>query len=351
MLQRGSLRESIYRRKGGGDYRADNQCGRNRFMGMAKYDRLLYILNLLRTRRNLNAARLATECGVTERSIYRDILSLSEANVPVYYDNGYKLASDNFLPPLNFDFEEYTAAKLAIESTPLAAAENYREPLRRVRAKIEAGLSEVVRDRKRMAIDTTRVDIVTSVEPTEIERWFADLEEAVSDSVAVEISYNSIYSGLTKRVIEPYFIVFRGRAFYVVAFCRKRDDFRTFRIDRIRELRLTAEHFRRNAEIDPERYFDGSWELFGGEPVEVEVVFAGAAARVVQLARHHPNECIEKVDQNRIRYRVTVRGIEEIQRWLLGFGAEVEVLAPPELRRSMIETARDLTRLYGDTPG
>ncbi|RME19381.1 MAG: HTH domain-containing protein, partial [Candidatus Zixiibacteriota bacterium] len=47
---------------------------------MPKSDRLLYILNLLRTRRNLNAARLAEECGVTERSIYRDIISLSEAN-------------------------------------------------------------------------------------------------------------------------------------------------------------------------------------------------------------------------------------------------------------------------------
>ena len=80
-------------------------------MGMAKYDRLLYILNLLRSRKNLNARNIAEECGVTERSIYRDILSLSEANVPIYYDCGYKLASDNFLPPLNFDFDEYQFLK------------------------------------------------------------------------------------------------------------------------------------------------------------------------------------------------------------------------------------------------
>ena len=51
-------------------------------MGMAKYDRLLFILNLLRTRRNLNAAMIAAECGVTERSIYRDVIALSEANIP-----------------------------------------------------------------------------------------------------------------------------------------------------------------------------------------------------------------------------------------------------------------------------
>jgi len=88
-------------------------------MRMAKYDRLLYVLNVLRSRRTMNAARLAQECGVTERSIYRDIISLSEANVPIYYDNGYKLASDNFLPPLNFNLEEYSCLRLALESSPL----------------------------------------------------------------------------------------------------------------------------------------------------------------------------------------------------------------------------------------
>ena len=88
-------------------------------MGMPKQDRLLYILNLLRARKNLNATQLAEECGVTERSIYRDILAISEANIPIYYDNGYKLATENFLPPLNFSFEEYSCLKIALESSPL----------------------------------------------------------------------------------------------------------------------------------------------------------------------------------------------------------------------------------------
>ena len=106
-------------------------------MGMPKYDRLLHILNLLRARRNMNAAALARECGVTERSVYRDIISLSEANIPIYYDHGYRLASDNFLPPLNFDYEEYHCLRLALDSSPLAKAGYYAEVLRRVRAKVE----------------------------------------------------------------------------------------------------------------------------------------------------------------------------------------------------------------------
>ncbi len=315
-------------------------------MGMTKYDRLLHILNLLRTRRNLNAAHLAVECGVTERSIYRDILSLSEANVPVYYDNGYKLASDNFLPPLNFDFEEYTALKLALDSTPLNQAERYRKLLKRIRAKVEASLSDLVRQKRRTAVPTTHVDIPSTAETGRVERYFADLERAVSEMRQVEIMYDSVHSGLTKRVVEPYFIVFRGRAFYFVAFCRERSDFRTFRIDRIRELRLTDRHFRRDTDIDPQRYFEGSWELYSGEPIAVEVALRGAAARVVQLARHHSDESIETTGPDTVLYRVTVRGLDEIERWILGFGSEAEVLAPPELRYRLGRIAGALATRY-----
>ena len=105
-------------------------------MGMAKYDRLLYILNLLRSRKNLNAAKLAEECRVTERSIYRDMIALSEANVPIYYDNGYKLASDNFLPPFNFDFDEYCCLRLALESTPLKTTDKYSKLINQIQAKL-----------------------------------------------------------------------------------------------------------------------------------------------------------------------------------------------------------------------
>jgi predicted DNA-binding transcriptional regulator YafY len=79
---------------------------------MSKYDRLLHILNLLRSRRSLRAKDLARECEVTERTIYRDVLSLSSANVPVYFDDGYKLLSDAFLPPLNLTKEEFIVTHL-----------------------------------------------------------------------------------------------------------------------------------------------------------------------------------------------------------------------------------------------
>ena len=238
-------------------------------MGMAKYDRLLYILNLLRARRNLNARKLAEECGVTERSIYRDIVSLSEANVPIYYDNGYKLASSNFLPPLSFDFDEYHCLKLALESSPLAKTGKYQQLLSKIKAKVDAGLSDSVKQKKRFTPETTHIDIATSLAQERGEQFYSTIEEAITSWKCLELKYDSIESGLTERVVEPYFIIFRGRAFYFVAYCRLRKDFRTFRIDRVQDVKILNETFMKRDDINPKSYFEGSWELFSGEPIEV----------------------------------------------------------------------------------
>ncbi|MFH1374129.1 MAG: YafY family protein [bacterium] len=318
-------------------------------MGMSKYDRLLHILNLLRARRNLNARKLAEECGVTERSIYRDIVALSEANVPIYYDNGYRLASGNFLPPLNFDFDEYQCLKLALESSPLTKAAKYRILLKRIKAKVEAGLSDSVKKAQRLTPETTRIEIVTTAETEKGEQYYGVIEQAITEWRCLELEYDSIQSGVTTRIVEPYFIVFRGRAFYFVAHCRSRREMRTFRVDRVLNVKILDEHFDKRDDISPETYFEGSWELYSGEPVKVEVRFRGSSARVIQSETHHTDESVERLSDDEVLYSVTTRGIEEIQRWLLGFGADVEVISPPELRENLARIGRYLQATYDDT--
>jgi predicted DNA-binding transcriptional regulator YafY len=315
---------------------------------MAKYDRLLYILNLLRARRNLNAAALAEECGVTERSIYRDIVALSEANIPIYYDNGYKLASDNFLPPLNFDYEEYTALKLALDSSPLSRSGRYTEPLKRLRSKLEAMVSESVRNRRRFTPQTTHMHIVTTQEEEKCARFHETVESAAEQCRCLKIRYAGIRSGETERIVEPYFIVFRGRAFYFVAWCRLRREMRTFRLDRVMDLEMLTDTFARREDVDPATYFHGSWEVYSGEPVSVKVRLTGAAARVVRTGCHHPDEEVRQVDENTVIYSVTVRGTEEIMRWLLGFGADAIVLEPASLRQHMGLLGQFLSQEYGN---
>ena len=315
-------------------------------MGMTKYDRLLHILNLLRCRRNLNAGMLAVECGVHERSIYRDIIALSEANIPIYYDNGYKLASDSFLPPLNFDLEEFLCIRMVIESSPLNETRKYREILQKVRAKVEARLPEAVKKESRFAPPTTHLDIPVSHEQDKCERFHGLIEKATENHCCLKLTYSSVQSGLSERVVEPYFIIFRGRAFYFVANCHSRREFRTFRLDRVENVELTDDVFVKRSDITPDSYFENSWLLYSGEPVKVVVRFSGAAARVVSKGSHHADETIMRTGDDEVEYAVVTRGIEEIQRWILGFGSEAEVIEPSELRENLGLIGRYLDLTY-----
>jgi len=315
-------------------------------MRMAKYDRLLYVLNVLRSRRTMNAARLAQECGVTERSIYRDIISLSEANVPIYYDNGYKLASDNFLPPLNFNLEEYSCLRLALESSPLVRTSQKAALLKQVRAKVDAVLSVRTKEERRTSPEVSHIEIDTTLARERGSRFYSDIERAINDRTQLLIDYETIERGLTRRTVEPYFIIFRGRAFYFVAFCRLRNDFRTFRIDRVNRLRHPGDRFARKKGINARDYFDDSWRLYGGEIVEIVVRFVGPAARVIRSGVHHPREKVEAESDESVIYRVKVSGTEEIQRWILGFGNQAEVLEPESLRTELRQIGKSLSEVY-----
>ena len=73
---------------------------------MKKLERLIYIVILLRCNHGLRVPTLAEKCGVTERTIYRDISSLFNVHVPIFFDNGYKIIKESYLPPNNFSDEE-----------------------------------------------------------------------------------------------------------------------------------------------------------------------------------------------------------------------------------------------------
>ena len=315
-------------------------------MGMPKYDRLLYILNLLRSRRNLNAALIAAECGVTERSIYRDILALSEANIPIYYDRGYKLASGNFLPPLNFDIDEYQYFKMAVGSSPLNNSDKYRQLSKRVKAKVDSILSDSVRQQSKYAPSPTYISELASTDDPSSIRFFGVIEKAIESNKVLKLQYESIDSGLTSREVEPYFIIFRGRGFYFVAYCRWRQEFRTFRLGRVRKVKQTDDYFAPDQSIRPSTYFEGSWEVFSGEPIEVVVRLTGKAARVVATGKHHTREEMTRIDKEKIEYRVVTSGLVEIKKWILGFGSEAEVLKPAALRKELLELASALEKVY-----
>lgn len=314
---------------------------------MSKHDRLLHILTLLTRRRPASVAKLAEECGVSRRTIYRDIDTISRANYPIYYDNGYRLLETAVLPPPQFTPEELALLRAALDSRPLAATPAYRTSLKRIQAKLDgwyppvpgvgtaAGAWPVVRPRLSEDHD---------VDP----KLFDSIAGAITARESLDIAYESTTSGLTERRVDPYFLVFRGHAYYMVAWCRTKRDFRLFRLGRIRTLTLTGEMVVRQARVTLDRLFRGSWEVYLGTPFEATVEFRGRAARIVAGSRRHHSEKFDKRGPENLLYTVTVNSIEEFGRWVLGYGGQARVLSPPNLVAWMKTQAGEVLAAYRD---
>ena len=162
----------------------------------------------------------------------------------------------------------------------------------------------------------------------------------------IELDYEGLESGKNSREIDPYALIFRRHSWYLLGFCHLREDFRVFRLNRIRKVILKDKGFERKPDFSIEEFFKDSWEIYQGKPVEVKLRFSGKAVKVIESSQHHTSEKVKKEKDGSLLYTVRVNGTEEISRWILGFGELVEVLEPKELREDIKRTVQKLQKLY-----
>jgi len=171
------------------------------------------------------------------------------------------------------------------------------------------------------------------------------IEAGVQQKRHVQIHYyTKTREEWTDRVIEPYVIVYRGNAWYLVAYCHLNLEVRIFRLDRIDRATLMTEPFELPRNFSADSFFAGSWVIEQGDPVRIKLRFAPEAARWVRVAKYHPTQELEEQPDGSLLFIGTVTGTREITRWILGYGADVEVLEPRELRS---EVRAEVTRMTG----
>jgi predicted DNA-binding transcriptional regulator YafY len=282
----------------------------------------------LRLNRRLKASDLARKCGVTERTIYRDIISISAANIPIYFDGGYKLLHDGFLPPTNLSAHEAGFLVSLLKSPLFEKGRPFRETARKILDKIE------VTDESKNATGSIAIG-VTSTERSHSHKLTSSIENAIREKRNITIFYESLKSEKTKRKISPYAMAFRKSAWYLVGHCHLRDDIRTFRLGRIQSVRLSPERFQTPDNFSIEEYFQNSWGVYKGKLTKFKVKFSGQAAVMVKTSKHQPYEEITELEDGSIIYETTVSGREEFIRWILGFGPDAELLEPQSARREI----------------
>lgn len=208
---------------------------------MRRADRLFEIIQILRRKKFARAHDLAQGLEVSERTIYRDVRDLMAAGVPIEGEAGvgYVLRDGYDLPPLMFDEQEIEALVLGAR-----IVESWADPqLARAAGDAIAKVETVIpaRLRRHMAETALLAPANHFTEPMAIDP--GELRQAIRHHFKVQLSYRDGQDRSTERTVRPLALAFYGPVWLLASWCELRSDFRSFRLDRIGQLRVLEESF------------------------------------------------------------------------------------------------------------
>ncbi len=295
--------------------------------------RLLRLLSLLLSRRFWPGAELAERLQVTDRTLRRDIERLRSLGYPVDAQSGvaggYGLAAGAQLPPLTLADDEALAVSIALRTATNALSASIGEAALRALTKLERVFPTRLKRRANALRDT--ITLLERPSPRVDSELLAALAEACDERALLCFDYTSRDARRSQREVEPAGLVHTG-AWYLVAFDRSREDWRTFRVDRIAEARLQSARFKpRSPPADGDlRAFVSRSIAVLAYPYRAELILHAPAEQV--SARVSPAAAVvERLDAKRCRISVGAQSLASLAAWTTSFGVDFEIIDPPEL--------------------
>jgi len=220
-----------------------------------RLSRLTAILTQLQTKRLLTARELANKFSVSIRTIYRDVRALEQAGVPILTEEGkgYTLMEGYKIPPVMFTESQANALILAeqlvLKNKDASFIKDYSEAI----DKIKAVLGHSIKDKANLLAERTRFN--QNINNERNSNNISELQFALTNFYLARIEYINEGENVTSRVIEPFALLSTQENWLLVAWCRLRNEFRFFRLDRIKKLDVLTEQFTPH-EMTLQEYFD-----------------------------------------------------------------------------------------------
>lgn len=315
--------------------------------------RLLSILLLLQTRGRLTAETLAAEFEVSARTIYRDIDQLSAAGAPVYADRGrsggFQLMDGYRTRLTGLTDAEAETLFLGGLSGP-AAQMGFSGAVTTMQLKLLAALPPERQAAAERLAGRFHLDPVGWYRDADEAERLPAIAQAVWNSRRIAVRYES-WKGEVDRELEPLGLILKAGLWYLAARPVGGAEPRTYRVSNIRDLAVGDEMFER-----PPAFDLAAWWAAASRRFETDIYTGQATLRLTseglrRLARLGAEQArIAAVAQpgadGRAEVVVPIESIEHAATDFLRLGAEGEVLAPPELRAAMLDTAERLTTIY-----
>lgn len=312
-------------------------------------ERLLKLLGLLEGRIDWTAEELAGRLEVTTRTIRRDITRLRELGYPVKAvagpGGGYRLGAGGKLPPLLLDDGEALAVALGLRVSASAAVGGLEDFSLSALAKLEHVLPPRLRSRLEDISDATTSTLGSSRSQVD-HASLALVAATIRQRERLRLGYVDGEGNETERHVEPVRLVHTGRRWYLVAFDLDRDDWRTFRLDRVSAPFATGMRASSRRGPDPVELVQRGITVEAWRFPASVVVHAPISRAEREIAPTVGT--LEPIDDDSCRLVIGADDMGWLARYLLSLSMPFEVEDPPELRLELARIGEELTRRYAD---
>ena len=298
-----------------------------------KMDRLIGILSILLQRERVTAPELAERFEVSRRTIQRDIEAMCRAGIPVSTTqgagggiaimDGYRVDRTLLTAP---EMQAILAGLRSLDS--VSGTRRYTQLME----KLSAGAGTLIPGGTHMLID------LSSWYKTSLPPKIEQIQEAIERHLSLRFSYFSP-RGESVRSVEPCYLVFHWSAWYLWGWCRSRENFRLFKLNRMAELSFGEAFEPRTAplpDLDPKRIFPARYQI--------SVIFDPACRW--RLVEEYGTDSFAEEPDGRLRFTGGFPDSQSALSWVLTFGDKAELLEPEELRRDLGALAEALAVRY-----
>lgn len=317
--------------------------------------RMLRIHEILQDGRQTNGTTLAEQLEVSTKTIMRDLAFMrDQLDLPCEYDPQtftwrYAYPVKNF-PTVQISEGELLALLVARKALEQYKGTPYHDQLAHAFDKLSAGLN----DRISFSPSGTMGNI--SFHQAGLGRsdlkLFEKLSRAVNESREVAFDYKKpAGAAVERRRVQPYHLANRESAWYLVGHDLDRGSLRTFALVRMQTLVVAERKFARPADFSPEKFFGKAFGAFVGTgDYRVTVRFTAAVADQIRERFWHESQETRDLPDGGLEFSVQLGGLDEIVRWILGWGGDAEVVTPKELRDLVRAKAEAIGQRYAAAP-
>ena len=299
---------------------------------------MLKILMQLLSKKKITAKEIAERYEISVRSVYRYVEELTVCGVPIDVARGRYgglTVADTFrLPTGYFTREEYAAAINALDAM---ASQVHDKNIISAREKLES------RKKNERAGSSVSGNIIVDGGTWGDTKKFSDkmlvVEQAVNEAKSLMIDYISREGEHSRRVIDPYVLIFKQNVWYVYAFCHTKQDFRTFKIGRIKQASFTGRTFEKReisrSEIPLDFYY--STDKLTSVTLEIEKASLADAEEWLGIDNIEPRG-------NSFVADVTLPDDSQLVGKILSYGGAIRVLSPKDLKEKVLAAAQKIAR-------